>query len=77
MDNHNVLFILWLSKSEVNNMTTKMGRPKVENPKNTQLGIRFDQELLEKLDILADYYGKTRAETVRIGVETLYSQLKK
>jgi predicted DNA-binding protein len=54
-----------------------MGRPKVENPKNTQLGIRFDQELLEKLDILADYYGKTRAETVRIGVETLYSQLKK
>lgn len=58
-------------------MTTKMGRPKVENPKNTQLGIRFDQELLEKLDILADYYGKTRAETVRIGVETLYSQLKK
>ncbi len=58
-------------------MTTKMGRPKAENPKNTQLGIRFDQELLKKLDIISDFYGKTRAETVRIAVKALYSQLKK
>ena len=54
-----------------------MGRPKAENPKNTQLGIRFDQELLKKLDMLSDFYGKTRAETVRIAVKALYSQLKK
>lgn len=58
-------------------MNPRTGRPKSSNPKHTQLGVRFDTEDLKKLDSLVEYYGKTRAEVIRIGVEKLYADLKK
>lgn len=54
-----------------------MGRPKSENPKSTQLAVRLDKETLEKLDICAERYKETRVQTIRRGIEKLFSELKK
>ena len=56
-------------------MSPRTGRPKSENPKAKQLGVRFDAAALEKLDILTDYYNETRVDVLRRGVEKLYSEL--
>lgn len=58
-------------------MSPRTGRPKSKNPKTKQLGVRFDNDTLEKLDYVAKYYEETRVETLRRGVEKLYSDLKK
>lgn len=58
-------------------MSPRTGRPKSENPKGKQLGVRFDKEQLEKLDTIAEYYKETRVESIRRGVEKLYSEIKK
>ena len=58
-------------------MTTKMGRPKADNPKVKQHGVRFDIQSLRKIDMLAAYYSTTRVEVLRMGVEKLFSELPK
>ena len=58
-------------------MTTKIGRPKSDNPKVKQLGVRFDTESLQKLDALVVHYNKTRVEILRLGVNRLYEELPK
>ncbi len=58
-------------------MSPRTGRPKSDNPKVKQLGVRFDEETLEKLDILVEHYKEARAEVIRRGIENLYSELKK
>lgn len=58
-------------------MTTKMGRPKADNPKVKQLGVRFDIQALRKLDMLVAYYSTTRVEILRMGVDKLFSELPK
>ena len=58
-------------------MSPRTGRPKSDNPKVKQLGVRFDADALEKLDILTAYYNETRVEVLRRGVEKLYSELPK
>lgn len=58
-------------------MSTRTGRPKSDNPKGKQLGVRFDKEQLEKLDTVAEHYKETRVESIRRGVEKLYSEIKK
>ena len=58
-------------------MTSKIGRPKSNNPKVKQLGVRFDTESLQKLDALVVHYNKTRVEILRLGVNRLYEELPK
>ena len=58
-------------------MSPQMGRPKSENPRKKQLGVRFDDEELRKLDEVAEHYNETRVESIRRGVEKLYSEIKK
>ena len=58
-------------------MTTRIGRPKSNNPKVKQLGVRFDTESLQKLDALVVHYNKTRVEILRLGVNRLYEELPK
>lgn len=58
-------------------MSPRTGRPKSDKPKRTQLGVRFDKEQLEQLDVVANHYGETRAESIRRGVQRLYSEIKK
>lgn len=58
-------------------MSPRTGRPKADNPKVKQLGVRLDQETLDKLDILVAHYKETRVEVLRRGIEKLFSELKK
>lgn len=58
-------------------MSPRTGRPKADNPKVKQLGVRLDEETLSKLDALTDHYKETRVEVLRRGIEKLYSELKK
>lgn len=54
-----------------------MGRPKSENPKETQITVRLDRQMLEKLDACADTYKETRVQVIRRGIERVFSELKK
>lgn len=58
-------------------MSPRTGRPKSDNPKGKQLGVRFDKEELDKLDIVAEHYKETRVASLRRGIEKLYSEIKK
>lgn len=58
-------------------MSPRTGRPKSDNPKVKQLGVRFNADDLSKLDRLTAYYNETRVEILRRGVERLYSELPK
>lgn len=58
-------------------MPTKMGRPKSENPKATQLAVRLDAETLRKLDENAEYYHEKRVESLRRGIEEVNRSIKK
>lgn len=58
-------------------MSPRTGRPKSDNPKIKQLGVRFDKETLDKLDYVAEHYSETRVESLRRGVEQLYSEINK
>lgn len=62
-------------KWEVNNMSPRTGRPKSDNPKTTQLAVRLDEETLRKLDTVAQKNSETRVETLRRGINRLYSEL--
>lgn len=57
-------------------MSPRTGRPKSENPKSTQLAVRLDEETLKKLDEVAKVNSETRVQTIRRGIENLYSELK-
>ncbi len=58
-------------------MSPRTGRPKSENPKAKQLGVRLDKETLDKLDIVSEYYKETRVASIRRGIEKLFSDIKK
>lgn len=58
-------------------MSPRTGRPKTDNPKSTQIAVRFDNETLEKLDKVAEKNSETRVETIRRGINKLYSELDK
>lgn len=55
----------------------QMGRPKIDNPKSTQLAVRLNKEMLDKLDICVKKYGKTRVEVIRMGIEELFKAIEK
>lgn len=58
-------------------MSPRTGRPKSDNPKTKQIGVRFDTEMLSKLDTLTKYYKETRVETIRRGINKLYDEIYK
>lgn len=58
-------------------MGSKMGRPKSENPKATQITVRLDTETLKKLDESAEYHKSTRVQIIRRGIENVFSGIKK
>ena len=58
-------------------MPGKMGRPKSDNPKATQLTVRLDKETLEKLDENAEQHQESRAASLRRGIELVNQAIKK
>ncbi len=55
-------------------MSPRTGRPKSDNPKSTQLSVRLDDETLRKLDTVAAKNSESRVQTIRRGIEFLYSE---
>lgn len=58
-------------------MPGKMGRPKSDNPKATQIGVRLDVETLRKLDENAAFFEETRVASLRRGIELVNQAIKK
>lgn len=58
-------------------MSPRTGRPKSDNPKSERITVRLDDETLRKLDEVANVNSETRVQTIRRGIEALYSDLKK
>ena len=52
----------------------KMGRPKVDNPRNHKVSVRFTKEEYEKLKLYAESHSMTLAETLIKGVENIISK---
>lgn len=55
---------------------SQIGRPKNQNPREKQLGVRFNREELKKIDIVAEHFSETRVEALRRGIEKLYDEIK-
>lgn len=55
----------------------KMGRPKIENPKNLRLNLRLDQETVDMLEECCEILGKTKADIFRFSIKKLYEEIKK
>lgn len=58
-------------------MSTKMGRPKSDNPKGTQITVRLTDDELKKLDENASAYNETRVQSLRRGIEEVNKGIKK
>lgn len=54
----------------------RTGRPKSDNPKNTQIGVRLDKVTLNHLDVVAKAKETTRVEVIRQGIEIQYQEIK-
>ncbi len=52
-------------------MSSKMGRPKVNNPKNVDVKVRFDENTHKKLLDYCEKENITRTEAIRKGVDLL------
>lgn len=57
-------------------MSPRTGRPKVENPKDIDVKIRFDKKLHEKLLKYCQEHNITRTEAIRQGVHLLLAEKK-
>jgi len=53
----------------------RMGRPKSDNPKSTQLAVRLDKETLRQLDESAKILNETRVQVIRRGIKKVFSDL--
>ena len=67
----------WNAESEVKKLSPRTGRPREENAKRSQIVVRLDDTDMQRLDACAERLKLTRAETMRIGLRTLYEDMKK
>lgn len=58
-------------------MNAKIGRPKVDTPKNVKYSIRLDQETEEKLKKYCEKQKITKGEAIRQGIHLLLQNEKK
>lgn len=55
----------------------RMGRPKLDNPKDSQLTVRLDKETNELLKENAEHFQETKVESIRRGIRELNRAIKK
>ncbi|MBR1592140.1 MAG: hypothetical protein IJ666_03930 [Ruminococcus sp.] len=54
-----------------------MGRPPIENPKNSRIAFRIDKETLAKLEFCVKENNSNFSEIIRQGIEIVYEKTKK
>lgn len=57
-------------------MSPRTGRPKIDNPKDVDVKVRFDKELHNRLLKYCEEHNITRTEAIRKGVHLLLSEKK-
>ena len=57
-------------------MSTRTGRPKVDNPINIRTSVRLDKETDERLNEYCKEHGITKGEAIRKGVHLLLAKQK-
>lgn len=58
-------------------MTAKIGRPKVDSPKNIRYSIRLDEETEQKLKEYCEMESISKGEAIRRGILLLVKSKKK
>ena len=58
-------------------MSPRTGRPKSENAKATQLGVRLTDDEVTMLTACVNYYQVSKTEALRLGLKKLYEGIKK
>lgn len=58
-------------------MSPKIGRPPAEKPKNIQLKIRADENLMQDLDYCCKSLDKTRSDVIRLGIRMVKAEVDK
>lgn len=58
-------------------MSSKIGRPKIDNPINIRTSVRLDAETDKKLIEYCKKNNMTKGEAIRMGVHLLLSEEKK
>ena len=58
-------------------MSPRTGRPKVENPKDIQLKIRADKQIIADLDFCCKKLSKTRSDVIRMGIQRIKAEAEK
>lgn len=56
-------------------MSPRTGRPKSDNPKNIQLKIRADKDLISELDYCCQALDKNRSDIIRLGIKRIKNDL--
>lgn len=56
-------------------MSPRTGRPKAENPKDTQLKIRADFQTVADLDYCCKMTGKSKSDIIRLGIQKVKAEL--
>lgn len=65
------------TEREVIDLSPRTGRPKSANPKNIQLKIRADKELIADLDYCCKCLNKNRSDIIRLGIQKVKAELEK
>ena len=58
-------------------MSPRTGRPKVDNPKDKQFGIRLDSETVARMTEYCAKHGITKGEAIRRGLHLLFGNERK
>ncbi len=53
----------------------RTGRPKADNPKDTQLKIRADKETIADLKFCCDSLGKSKSDIIRMGIQRIKAEI--
>ena len=58
-------------------MSPRTGRPKAESPKDIQLKIRADRQLMDDLDYCCEKMNKNRSDIIRLGIQKIKAEVEK
>ena len=58
-------------------MSPRTGRPKAEHPKDIQLKIRADEQIMRDLDFCCEKLNKNRSDVIRLGLRKVKAEVEK
>nr|DAL36509.1 MAG TPA_asm: hypothetical protein [Caudoviricetes sp.] len=56
-------------------MSPRTGRPKSDNPKDTQIKFLADRSTVEDLDFCCEHLSKTKSDIIRMGIQKIKAEI--